>query len=367
MRCDPAFAAVREAFTKVVEAGPGGAALAVHAGGRLVVDVWHGTADEAGVRPWERDTVVNVFSVSKGVVATLAHLFVQQGLVDLEAPVSAYWPEFTAGATVADLLSHRAGLPAVRRELPAGALFDWRTMTEALAAERPWWTPGERHGYHAVTFGWLTGEVLRRVSGRRVRDLVRDELKIPGLSIGLPERDAGRAAFLLPPEPGPPPSPSPLLRAMTDPESVTMKAFCNPAEQLTPGLPNTQAWRAAEIPAANGHASARALATLYGRLLAGEILDAPVLARAVEPRSEGPDEVLLSPTRFGLGYMLSNETRPLAPNPRAFGHSGSGGALAFADPDAGVALAYTPSRMLLTPAGPDPRWTPLIEALYGLP
>ncbi|WP_182874367.1 serine hydrolase domain-containing protein [Microbispora sp. H10670] len=377
MWCDPAFRPVAEAFRQVCEGRPGGAAVAVYADGRLVVDLWHGTADRDGGRAWERDTVVNVFSASKGVLATLAHLYVQRGLLDLDAPVARYWPGFATATTIADLLAHRSGLPAVRRTLPLGSLFDWEAMTGALAAESPWWPPGERHGYHAVTFGWLVGEVLRRIGGRPVRDLVRDELRVPGLSIGLPAAQAGRAAYLAPPEAAPQEAreeagqagqdaaPPALASAMADPGSITMKAFCNPPEQLTPGLVNTARWRSAEIPASNGHANARALATLYGRLVCGELLHPDVLGRAVEPRSEGRDEVLLAGTRFALGYMLPGEIRPFAPDPRAFGHSGTGGALAFADPAAGVALAYTPSRLLVSPAGPDPRWRPMVAALYG--
>ncbi len=373
MWCDPAFAPVADAFRET-GGGEGGAALAVYAGGRMVVDLWQGTADPDGVRRWERDTVVNVFSVSKGVLATLAHLYVQRGLLDLDAPVARYWPGFATATTIADLLAHRSGLPAVRRELPRGSLFDWDAMTAALAAESAWWTPGERHGYHAVTFGWLVGEVLRRVGGRPLRDLVRDELGVPDLWIGLPASEAGRAAYLAPPEAGPDAALSSLTDAMSAPGSITMTAFCNPAEQLTPGLANTERWRAAEIPASNGHATARALATLYGRLVscrrraagrAGALLGPDVLGRAVAPRSEGRDEVLLAQTRFALGYMLPCEIRPFAPNPRAFGHSGSGGALAFADPDAGVALAYTPSRLVVSAAGPDPRWNPMVAALYA--
>ncbi|WP_169949341.1 serine hydrolase domain-containing protein [Microbispora sp. H11081] len=365
MRCDPAFTPVADAFRETGGGGGGGAALAVCVGGRMVVDLWQGTADADGVRPWERDTVVNVFSASKGVLATLAHLYVQRGLLDLDAPVARYWPGFATATTLADLLSHRSGLPAVRRPLPPGSLFDWDAMTAALAAESPWWTPGERHGYHAVTFGWLVGEVLRRAGGRPVRDLVRDELGVPDLWIGLPASEAGRAAYLGPPEAGPDDPPSPLADALSEPGSITVAAFCNPAEQLTPGLANTARWRAAEIPASNGHATARALATLYDRLVSGAIVGPDVLDRAVAPRSEGRDEVLLAGTRFALGFMLPCEIRPYAPNPRAFGHSGSGGALAFADPDAGVALAYTPSRLVVSASGPDARWESLVTALYA--
>ncbi|MBP2336672.1 CubicO group peptidase (beta-lactamase class C family) [Saccharothrix coeruleofusca] len=351
MLCDPAFRPVVEAFREGI--GAGGAALAITAGGRIVVDVWHGTRDEAGTLPWERDTVVNVFSVSKSLVTTLAHVLVRRGLLDLDAPVSAYWPAFRTRTTVADLLAHRAGLPALRDPMPEGSAYDWDAMTAALAAEPPWWEPGTRHGYHAVTFGWLVGEVLRRATGTSVRDLVTAELG-PDLHIGLPAHAERRAASVLPPEgsAGVAPAPGP----------VALRAFTNPADLLVPGAINTPAARRAQIPAVNGHATARALAALHGGL--ADLLGSDVLARATAPRSDGPDEVLGGRTRFGLGYMLPNEVRPFAPNPRAFGHTGAGGSLAFADPDLGIGLGYVTNRVLISPAGPDPRWTPLLEALY---
>ncbi|MFC5053856.1 serine hydrolase domain-containing protein [Saccharothrix xinjiangensis] len=386
MICDPAFKHVVEAFRDGVVRG--GAALAVVAGGRPVVDVWHGTRDEAGRLPWERDTAVNVFSVSKAVLATAAHLAAQQGRLDLDAPVAKYWPEFRTDTTVADLLAHRSGLAAIRRRLPTGSLYDWTAMTDALATEEPWWPPGTRHGYHAVTFGWLVGEVLRRATGREPRDLTAEL----GLSLGWPtpgepgwptpgepgwrgpgepgwsgpseperrgsgepgRQGPGEPAFVLPPEG---------TGAERLPAPITLCAFANPPDLVAPGVVNTAAWRSAQIPAANGHATARALAGLFGRI--GDLLTPTTLAEATAPRSEGHDEVLDGPTRFSLGYMLPNELRPYAPNPRAFGHTGAGGALAFADPDLDIAVAYTPSRVLLTPTGPDPRWTPITDALYA--
>ncbi|MFC6092089.1 serine hydrolase domain-containing protein [Saccharothrix lopnurensis] len=346
MICDPAFEHVVEAFRDGV--GKGGAALAIVADGRLVVDVWHGTRDEAGRLPWERDTAVNVFSLSKAVLATAAHLAAQRGQLDLDAAVTAYWPEFRTDTTVADLLAHRSGLPAIRRKLPAGSLYDWTAMTDALAAEEPWWPPGSRHGYHAVTFGWLVGEVLRRATGREPRELTAEL----GLSLGWP--GPGEPAFVLP-----------LEGAGIErlPAPIAVRAFANPADLIAPGVANTAAWRAAQIPAANGHATARALADLFGRI--GNLLTPTLLAEATAPHSDGHDEVLAGPTRFGLGYMLPSGLRPYSPNPRAFGHTGAGGALVFADPDLGIALAYTPNRLITTPTGPDPRWTPITDAVYA--
>ncbi|MEU5691751.1 serine hydrolase domain-containing protein [Actinosynnema sp. NPDC020468] len=345
MLCDPAFRGVVDAFRDGV--GAGGAALCVRVDGRVVVDVWHGTRDADQVEPWLPDTAVNVFSVTKGVLATVAHRLVATGALDLDAPVARYWPEFRAEVTVAQLLDHQAGLPAVRAPLPVGSHYDWDAMTTALAAEEPWWEPGTRHGYHALTFGWLVGEVLRRVTGSRVRDLVAPL----GVTIGWP--GPGDPADVLAPEP---------VASALPPSEIVLKAFANPLDLGAPDV-NGARWRQAEIPAANGHATARALAALYGRI--GELLPADVLDRAAAPHSDGVDEVLGGRTRFGLGYMLPNELRPYSPNPRAFGHTGAGGALAFADPDRGIAFGYTPNRLVVTPAGADPRWLSVVGAVYS--
>ncbi|GLZ33752.1 esterase [Lentzea sp. NBRC 105346] len=333
---------------RIVEAfrqtGPG--ALAITEGGRTVVDVWQGEG-------WERDTLVNVYSVTKGVVATVAHVLVDRGLLDLDARMSRYWPEFQADVTVAQVLNHQAGLPAVREDLPPGGLFDWDVMTSALAAQEPWWEPGTRHGYHALMFGWLVGEVLRRITGKEVRDLV-GELGVADLFIGLPSEVEGRVLDVLPPE---------ITENSFSPGLLAARAFQNPPTLGTPGIVNTESWRRAQIPAANGHATARALAELYGRM--DGLLSPGVLAEAIRPHSEGHDEILEGNTRFGLGYMLPNELRAFSPNARAFGHPGAGGSLAFADPDLGIGFAYVTNRIILGPVGGDPRWWPLLDAIYG--
>ncbi|MCO1580998.1 beta-lactamase family protein [Crossiella sp. SN42] len=351
--CDPAFAAVREAFAAGFAAGEdSGAAVSVRVAGRTVVDLWGG--------PWQRATVVNLFSVTKGVLAVCAHRLIERGQLDPEAPVTRYWPEFTAPATVADLLAHRAGLPALRAAQPPGALFDWAHLTAALAAEQPWWEPGTAHGYHPVTWGWLVGEVLRRVSGRTPRELVA-QLGLD-LHIGLPLAQAHRAAPitaapLVPPGPGRPGRE--LLAALGDRTSMAALAFVNPPDLLTPDLVADPRWRQAEIPAANGHGNARALAELYGALACQD------LPGAVEERSAGRDAVLLGHTRFSLGFMLPGELRPFSPGPRAFGHPGAGGALGFADPDARLGFGFTPSRTITTLHGADPRWQRLVPAVYS--
>ena len=211
--CDAHFHAVKDAFAQNFDLhGEVGASVAVMVDGRMVVDLWAGHADGARTRPWERDTIVNVYSTTKGMVAACAHRLIEKGLLNLDAPVAKYWPEFAQKGKerlpVRYLLSHKAGLPAIREPLPAGTLYDWNAMAAALAAEEPWWEPGAKHGYHAVTFGFLVGEVVRRVSGKSVGTYFRDEIGAPlslDFHIGLAAENDARTAEMLaapPPEPG---------------------------------------------------------------------------------------------------------------------------------------------------------------------
>ncbi|MCW5890975.1 MAG: beta-lactamase family protein [bacterium] len=377
--CDPRFAAVRDAFAaNFTDQDEIGAAVAVVADGRLVVDLWAGWADPGRTRPWQRDTIANVYSCTKGMTALCLHRLVETGRVDLDAPVARYWPEFAQGdkgrIPVRWLLSHRAGLAAVKPMLPESALYDWNAMTTALAAETPWWEPGSTHGYHAVTFGWLVGEVVKRVSGRSLGTFFRDEVAGPlGLDfhIGLDESHHGRAADLTMIPMPPPEFEGPRLAAviMSDPEGVAARAFMNPIS-LAHG-PNLPAWRSAEIPGANGHAGARDLARAYGVLARGGEQDGVRLAgrETIDAmrteQSVGPDLVLGVSTRFGLGFMLPQDapdTR-FGPGTGSFGHPGAGGHLGFADPEAGVGFGYVMNRL-----GPhilvDPRATRLANAAY---
>src|SRR5580658_10101739 len=209
--CDPRFRKVREAFAANFEtAGEIGASVAMYIDGKQVVDLWGGYADRARTRPWTRDTLVNIYSTTKGLAAMCAHRLVDQGKLDLDAPVAKYWPEFAAAGKdklpVRYLLSHRAGLPAIRKTLPPEALYDWKTMTAAVAAQEPWWEPGKKHGYHAITYGWLVGEIVRRASGKTLGTYFRDEIVSPlGLDayIGLDARNDARTANIIPsPPPG---------------------------------------------------------------------------------------------------------------------------------------------------------------------
>ncbi|MGH7839399.1 MAG: serine hydrolase domain-containing protein, partial [Candidatus Binataceae bacterium] len=327
--------------------------------------------------PWRRDTLVNLFSTTKGLTAICAHRLVDQGLLDLDAPVAAYWPEFAKAGKdhirVRQLLNHRAGIPALRKPVPEAAIYDWGAMTSALAAEEPWWTPGTRHGYHAITIGFLVGEVVRRVTGKSLGSYFRDEIAGPlelDCHIGLPEKDDSRCGQMIQ-SPAPPKDQINIFKyAQEHPDSVTAKAFFNPPGAMKLGAVNSRAWRGAEIPAANGHATARALARLYGVLAAGgecgatRILQPAAIARCHTEESSGRDEVLMIPTRFSSGFMLSQPHDPMGPNARTFGHPGAGGSIGFADPDARVGFGYTMNKM-----GPyilmDPRPRALVDALYA--
>ncbi|HET9853968.1 MAG TPA: serine hydrolase domain-containing protein [Methylomirabilota bacterium] len=376
--CDPRFTAVREQFfANFTERGDVGAAVCVYLDGARVVDCWGGHADAARTRAFGADTIVSVASTTKGMVALCAHMLAERGKLDLDAPVARYWPEFAAAGKqdipVRWLLSHRAGLPAIRRALPTEALFDWSAMTAALVETAPWWTPGERHGYHAVTYGHLVGEVIRRADGRTVGVLLRDEVTGPlraDFFIGVPPEADGRAAEVLPP---PPPGEATIWDALlADPESISGRAFLNPPR--APDLVNTRAWRAAEIPAANGHASARGVARAYAALARGGELDgvrllAPAtIERAIEEQSRGRDAVLGLPTRFATGFMLGmpGGLFDCGPGRRSFGHPGRGGSIGFADPDARIGFGYVTNQYVTgTARHPDRRVLQLVNAVYA--
>jgi CubicO group peptidase (beta-lactamase class C family) len=375
--CEPRFTRVREAFAdNFASRRETGASVALAFDGRVVVDLWGGWADKARVRPWTRDTIVNVFSTTKGLTAICAHRLAGEGRLELDARVAKYWPEFAANGkdqiTVRQLLNHRAGLPAIRKPLGPEDLYDWRTITDALAAEAPWWEPGTRHGYHAITFGYLIGEVIRRIAGKSVGGYFSDEIAAPlviDAHIGLPSPEDGRVADMLG---APPPAPGEfnLFAEMgKNPESVTARTFMNPPV-LSMAMVNSRAWRGAEIPAANGHTNARALARLYGALARGgevdgmRVMEAREIPACYVEESHGRDEVLMISTRFSAGFMLSQPGEEMGPNASAFGHPGAGGSLGFADPEAKIGFGYAMNRMgggiLL-----DPRAKALIAATYA--
>jgi CubicO group peptidase (beta-lactamase class C family) len=372
--CAARFGAVRETFEKSFAAGREvGASFAATVNGELVVDLWGGHADAARTKPWRRDTIVNVFSTTKAMAALCLHQLADRGRVDLDAPVARCWPEFAQAGKgalpVHYLLSHRAGLAALRAPLPTEALWDWQRMTDALAAETPWWEPGSRSGYHAMTYGFLVGEVLRRCDGRTLGAFFRDEVAGPlgaDFWIGLPASEDVRVAELVPP------SAEALAAAgaaaQPAPDSLLAKVMGNPA--LAPEVANRTPWRRAEIPAANGHGNARSVARVMGALAGGgatggvRLLSEAALARATTEQCHGPDLVLGVPLRWGQGFMLASDTLPLGSTQRAFGHGGWGGSLGIADPDARVSWAYVMNQMSAGTLG-DTRAFELAQALYA--
>ncbi|HVM96069.1 MAG TPA: serine hydrolase domain-containing protein [Candidatus Acidoferrales bacterium] len=371
-QCSPRFAAVRDAFAANFEAGREvGASFAATLDGELVVDLWGGWADAAQTRPWQRDTIVNVFSTTKAMTALCAHILADRGELDFDAPVARYWPEFAQAGKqdlpVRYLMSHRAGLAALRRRLPAEALYDWQGMTDELAAEAPWWEPGTVSGYHALTFGHLVGEVVRRISGKSLGTFFRDEVAQPlgvDFHIGLAESEDHRVADLVSPSE----SENKAAGAGIDPDSLLAKVMGNP--RIKAEAATTRAWRAAEIPAANGHGNARSVARVLAALACGGTLDGVNLLRsetlegAIVEQSYGRDLVLPLTMRWGLGFMLTSPTMPLGPNPRTFGHGGWGGSLGIADMDARVSWAYVMNKMSPGTTG-DTRVAGMLLALYA--
>jgi CubicO group peptidase (beta-lactamase class C family) len=378
--CEPRFSAVRDAFADNFARGHEvGASVSITLNGATVVDLWAGSADEAGSRPWTHDTLVNVYSCTKGLGAICAHMLVDRGKLDLDAPVATYWPEFAqagkASLPVRYLLSHRAGLPAITRTLPPETLYDWDAMCAALAAQAPWWEPGSAHGYHALTYAWLVGEVVRRVDGRSIGTFFRDEVAQPlGLDahIGCGLELEARIAELLPSPPPPPGQVDLLAEMMADKDSMSAKAFGNPPV-LGRTTVNSRAWRAAEICSANGHANARSLARFYaalgawtrGETFAGvRLMTQQGMEQARTEQSAGMDQVLRLENRIALGFMLPSPMRRFAENPRAFGHAGAGGSLGFTDPEHRLSFGYAMNQMQSGGPGGDGRWWGLIQGMY---
>ena len=378
--CDSAFERVREAFAENFRRfDEVGASLAVVVDGKPVVDLWGGYADAARTRAWERDTIVNVWSTTKGMTAVCAHRLADQRRLDLDAPVAKYWPEFAqagkAAIPVRWLLSHQAGLPAISEPLPVGAVFDWEMMVRALERQEPWWEPGTKHGYHAFTYGWLVGEVVRRITGKSLGTYFREEIAEPlgaDFHIGTPSECDWRVAEIIPPEMPDLSKPNLLTRMLSDSESISFKTIGNPPDLMVMGvIANSIAWRRAEIPAANGHGNARSVARVYGVLARGgevdgvRIMSPGAIERAIVEQASGPDEVMHLDLRTALGWILTSPEARLGPNQRAFGNSGAGGSLGFADLDAKVGFGYAMNRMIQPPTLNDPRWAPMIDAVYA--
>ncbi|MGW1956233.1 serine hydrolase domain-containing protein [Streptomyces sp. NPDC001920] len=370
------FEPVREAFVRnFATLGERGAAVAVYRDGRKVVDLWAGTRDVDGTLPWQHGTAQVVRSATKGVAAAVPLLLHQRGELDLDAPVGEYWPRFKEHGKerllVRHVLNHRAGLPVLDRPLTPEQALDPSSGPEAVAAQAPAWEPGTAHGYHALTYGWLLDELVRRVTGRWAGEWIAAEIAGPldaDLWLGLPEAEAGRVGRTGRVE-GPEPAGGLRARpkrsvteAYGNPDSLTRRAFA----AITP-FPdqNDPAYRAAALPATNGIATADGLARFYAALIGDvdgvRLFDPATVERARAEESAGPDRVLVVNTRFGLGYMLHGTASPLL-GPGSFGHPGRGGALGFADPEAGIAFGYVTNGFRKTVTA-DPRAQGLVRAV----
>lgn len=349
--CDPRFTPVADAFSALFEdPQERGAALCIQVGGETLVDLWAGSAGKEPGQEWQADTLLNLFSCTKTFAAVAALQLVGEGRLELDAPVARYWPEFEQagkqGITVRQLLCHRAGLPAIREPLAPEALYDWDSMTAALAGETPWWTPGAEHGYAPITYGWLIGEVIRRVDGREPGTAIVERTARPlGLDfhIGLDDAEFHRVAHIARGKGnlGDAAAQRLLRTMMTDAAALSTRAFTNPPSVLT--STNKPEWRRMSQPAANGHGNARSLAGFYDGLLQGRLLDEALLAELTREHAVGEDRTLLTCTRFGLGCMLdqpsvTNATYGLGP--QAFGHPGAGGSIGFADPERELAFGF---------------------------
>ncbi|MGB0114334.1 MAG: serine hydrolase domain-containing protein [Ilumatobacteraceae bacterium] len=368
------FGAVADAFERnFTEHGELGAAFALYVNGEAKADLWGGVADKSTGRPWTDDTLQLVYSTTKGAAAICVARLVEAGALRYEDRVADHWPEFAANGkgniTVAQMMSHQGGLSHTEQQMTGEEILAVTPVVEALAAQAPLWEPGTAHGYHALTYGWLAGELVRRVDGRTIGRYFADEVAGPlGLDfwIGLPESEEPRVSRL---ENAPPP---------TDPEAFAlMMSIMGPG---TPGFMaltlggaitgieggfNSRAVHATEMPAANGITTARSLARMYaatigdvdGTRLIGDAMVDVVRAEQVN----GVDRSLTLPTRFGMGFMLDGEFSMML-GPGSFGHAGAGGSLGYADPETGVGYGYVMNQMAGGLAG-DPRTVALNEAV----
>jgi len=371
---DEKFAAVKEAFSKNFENDlEVGASFAATIDGKFVVDIWGGYADATHTRPWEKDTIVNVYSTTKIMTAICVHMLIDRGQLDPDAPVTKYWPEFgQAGKEkipVRYILSHQSGVAGFDEAIPVEALYDWNRIIKLLEKQKPMWEPGKHCGYHASTFGYLLGELVRRITGKTLGTFFREEVAIPldaDFHIGLAEEHDHRVGELIPP-----PVLKPGDTGYVDPElmpEIAKKVI----GMLTPDMAirsRDRAWRGAEIPAANGHGNARSVARVGAAMACGGELDdvrlmgLPTIEKAIEEQCHDTDLVMGMPIRYGLGFGLNTKEMPLSPNPRVFWWAGWGGSMTLVDLDARLSWAYVMNKM--SAGAIDMRGPGIAMALYA--
>jgi len=362
----PGFEPVRNLLEdNLAEGRDIGASVVVHHGGEVVVDIWGGFSDEAKLRPWVSDTIVNVWSTTKTMTFLVSLMLADRGELDLDERVAHYWPEFAAAGKgdirFRHFLSHSAGLAGFAEKLTVEDLADWDRCVQALAAQEPWWTPGTASGYHAVTQGYLIGEVVRRITGQSIGTFFQHEVAEPlgaDFFIGLPESAEDRVSLVVAP-------PRPDFSQLA-PDSISVRALSSPPIDAT--APHHRWWRAAEIPAANGHGNARSVALIQsvitnrGEVNGLRLLSAETVDRVFETQIEGTDLVLNMPMRFGAGYGLGSETVPVGPRTCFWG--GYGGSIVVMDQSLDLTVAYMMNRMDVGLIG-DTRGMMLVMAAAG--
>ncbi|MFX0058091.1 MAG: serine hydrolase domain-containing protein [Candidatus Heimdallarchaeota archaeon] len=369
--CDDRFKIVKDIFAKNFKLGLEiGASFAVILNGKLVIDLWAGFADATQTRFWEKDTIVNVFSTTKVMTALCIHILVDKGLIDLDAPVANYWPEFAQAGKqelpVRYLLSHTAGLPGFDKEITVDVLYDWNQTVDLLAAQKPWWKPGSRIGYHSITFGYLLGELVRRVTGKTIGTFFRENIAQPlniDFHIGLSEKDQERVAEIIPPDDSISKLKMFLFKLLF---KTTFKVMFNPI--LLNKDFNSPLWRAAEIPASNGLGNARSIAKVGAILACGgkfnnqQILSLPTIENAIEEQIHGRDIVIFrQPKAWGLGFGLSHDI--YLQGPRSFYWSGLGGSYCIMDLEKKLSIGYAMNKMRLFD---EPRGESLAQAVWDV-
>ena len=387
----PGFEAVREAFAQNFEKyHEVGASVAVVRNGQYLVDLWGGWADEERTRPWEADTIVNVWSTTKGFVSLGAHMLIDRGQLELDKPVADYWPEFAQAGkgeiTVRQLMSHRAGLAGWAEPVTEDLMYDWAKLCEMLAAQEPFWEPDTQSGYHALTFAHLVGELVRRIDGRPIEEFIREEITDPlkaDMFIGVQPEDDHRVADLCTTLDAPPPqNPSQVKSEPEETEADAGEGSASEVSQLMlralgnpfvgPKVANSTAWRRGVFPSANGHGNARGIAATYGTIAAGgtfgkiQMFTPEVIERMREEQPTGRDLVISADGEemtWGMGYMV-NKQKWYGPNPRALHHGGYGGSLGFCDPETGIGFGYAMNAMNVSTLVKDKRAVVLLKAVY---
>ena len=367
--CEPKFDALRDILAANLESGADvGASVAVMHEGQMVVDLWGGFADEERTTPWGRDTITNVWSSTKTMMALSALMLHSRGQLDFDAPVAQYWPEFAANGKadvrVRHLMAHTSGVSAWAQPVQVSDIYDWEKSTSMLAAQAPWWEPGTASGYHALNQGHLVGEVIRRITGMQLGEFFRTQVaEVIGADfhIGLAPSEFGRVANVIPPPP------LPIDLTTLDPEMVAVKTFTGPAPQASEAW--TPEWRQADIGAANGHGNARSMALVQSAISNGgvvngvQLLSADSIDQIFREQAQGVDLVLMMPMRFGIGYGLPGDGFPLPADRRICFWGGWGGSLVVNDLDHRLTFTFAMNRMGAGTVGDDRGLTLLAAAL----